>query len=278
MRHDGSAQSLVKDGFWSFFALTGSLFRDGLNQSKIGAGHSVTDDRDNSNVALERLRDLLRSGRFAAGARLPTERSLAEEFDVGRRSVRRALEVLEAEGLVWRRQGSGTFAGTRPAEPYDDLGVLVAGTDAMEVMEVRLRLEPQLAQLAALRAGPADIRGMYDLIAKIDECTDADGRELWDGALHRQIARCANNKLLLVLFDVMNRVRQEPAWQKIREQARSAAKTRPVTHDQHLAIIDAIAARDPLGAAEAMRRHLLTLQESLVRATSHDPLAERSHT
>lgn len=234
----------------------------------------MSEDPDNSNVALERLRDLLRSGRFEIGARLPTERTSAAELGVSRRSVRRAFEVLESEGLVWRRQGSGTYVGPRPTESRDALGHLVAGTDAMEVMEVRLRLEPQLAQLAALRAGDDEIRGMYDLIAKIAECTDADGRELWDGALHRKIAQCAGNRLLLVMFDVMNRVRQDPAWQTIREQARTTARTKPVTHDQHLAIVDAITARDPIGAAEAMRRHLLTLQESLIRASSYEPQIE----
>lgn len=234
----------------------------------------MNDDADNSNAALDRLRALLRSGRFATGARLPTERTLAEELGVGRRSVRRAFEVLESEGVVWRRQGSGTFVGPRPRDPDEPLDVVVAGTDPMEVMEVRLRIEPQLAQLAALRARPDDVRAMYDLITKIAECTDSDGRELWDGALHRKIAGCTGNSLLLVLFDVINRVRQDPAWQKIREQARVAARSRPITHDQHLAIVDAIAARDPVGAGEAMRRHLLTLQENLVRATSHDPFLD----
>jgi DNA-binding FadR family transcriptional regulator len=233
------------------------------------------DASDNSNAALDRLRELLRTGRFEAGARLPTERTLAEEFGVSRRSVRRAFEVLEAEGIVWRRQGSGTFAGPRPAEPDERLDVLVAGTDPMEVMEVRLRLEPQLAQLAAMRAKPDDVRAMYDLVTRITECTDADGRELWDGALHRKIAQCAGNNLMLALFDTMNRVRQDLAWQNIREQARVAARSRPITHDQHLAIVDAVAARDPVGAGEAMRRHLLTIQEHLVRATSHDALLDR---
>ena len=143
-------------------------------------------------------------------------------------------------------------------------------------MEARLRFEPQLAQLAAMRAKPDEIRSMYDLIGRISDSTDADGRELWDGALHRKIALSAGNGLLLALFDVMNRVRQDPAWQKIREEARVRARTKPVTYDQHLAIIDAIASRDPIAAAEAMRRHLLTLQESLIRATSHDPLIEMS--
>ncbi|MEX2695901.1 FadR/GntR family transcriptional regulator [Rhizobium mongolense] len=224
----------------------------------------------NSNLALDKLRTLLRSDGLYADGKLPTERALSQTFGVSRRAVRRALEVLEAEGLIWRRQGSGTFAGRRPDGWSEHVGSIVAGTDLMEVMEVRLRIEPQLAQLAAMRAKAADIERMYELVKKIYESTDADGRELWDGALHRQIAQCAGNQLFLAIFDVINRVRQDEAWQTIRERARSASKTRTVTYSQHTAIVEAIAARDPAKAGEAMRQHLLTLQESLIRITSLD--------
>src|SRR5689334_13914884 len=96
---------------------------------------------DNSNYALSRLRELLASGEIGSDGKLPTERALAETMNVGRRAVRRALEVLEAEGLIWRRQGSGTFVGERPDRWHDQLEDLVAGTDFMEIMEVRLRIE-----------------------------------------------------------------------------------------------------------------------------------------
>ncbi|WP_026060617.1 FadR/GntR family transcriptional regulator [Pseudaminobacter salicylatoxidans] len=221
----------------------------------------------NSNYALEKLRELLRSDDVAADGKLPTERALSETLGVSRRAIRRALEVLETEGRIWRRQGAGTFAGTKPDDWSERLDAIVAGTDFMEIMEVRLRVEPQLAQLAALRAKPSDTERMYDLVEKIARSTDADGRELWDGALHRTVAQCAGNHFFLAIFDVINRVRQDEAWQIIRERARNAGGTRPVTHSQHLAIVDAIAARDPARAGEAMRQHLLTLQESLIRIT-----------
>ncbi|MGN6142143.1 MAG: FadR/GntR family transcriptional regulator [Mesorhizobium sp.] len=224
----------------------------------------------NSNYALERLRSLLRSGTLEADGRLPTERELTTALGVSRRAVRRALEVLEAEGRVWRRQGSGTYAGPRPDTLSEHVGSLVAGTNPMEVMEVRLRIEPQLAQLAAVRAGTADVERLYELAGRTEQSTDADSHELWDGALHRQIARCAGNQFFLAIFDVINRVRQDSAWQTIRERARTAAGTAPLINAQHLAIVDAIAAHDPVRAGEAMRRHLLTLQENLVRITSLD--------
>lgn len=226
--------------------------------------------KNNANYALEKLRELLSHGEVEDDGKLPTERALSERLSLSRRAVRQALEVLEAEGLIWRRQGSGTFLGPKPSKLHENFDGIVAGTNFMEIMEVRLRIEPQLAQLAALRAKPADIERMRDLAAKITTGTDADSKELWDGALHRQIALAAGNQLFLSLFDVVNRVRQDEAWQAIRERARSANGLMQLSNSQHDSIIDAIAARDPGRAGEAMRAHLLMLQERLIRQTSMD--------
>lgn len=224
--------------------------------------------RDNASYALDRLRELLAKGQINSNGRLPTERTLSEMLGTGRRALRRALEVLESEGLIWRKQGAGTFVGERPDNLGRDFGALVAVTDPMEIMEVRLRIEPQLAQLAAMRAKPKDIERMRALAAKIIDSQDADARELWDGALHRQIAQSAGNQLFLTIFDVVNRVRQDEAWQALRERARAAGNTVNISLAQHTGIIDAIAERDPSRAGEAMRQHLLMLQERLIRATS----------
>lgn len=133
------------------------------------------DPPGNSNYALERLRGLL-LGLDGTG-KLPTERALADEFGVGRRAVRRALEVLETEGLIWRRQGSGTYVG-QPRDGLDrHVGDILGKTDFMEVMEVRLRIEPPLAQLAALRAKPADVERLHELVDRIAASADADGHE-----------------------------------------------------------------------------------------------------
>ncbi len=71
---------------------------------------------------------------------------------------------------------------------------------------------------------------MYELVKKIFDSSDADGRELWDGALHRQIAQCAGNQFFLTIFDVINSVRQDEAWQTIRERARNVSRTRPISY------------------------------------------------
>jgi DNA-binding FadR family transcriptional regulator len=233
--------------------------------------HMATNQsQENSNYALERLRGLLASDQLDSDGKLPTERALALMFRVSRRSIRRALEVLAAEGQIWRRQGSGTYAGPEQDDWADHVETIVAGTNFMEIMEVRLRIEPQLAQLAAMRAKKDEITRMRELALKIRESDDSDSRELWDGALHRQIAQSASNQFFLTIFDVINRVRQNEAWRLIREKARSANDTLSVSHAQHATLIDAIAAHDPAKAGEAMRQHLLMLQERLIRQTSMD--------
>src|SRR3954447_21324682 len=93
---------------------------------------------DSSNVALERLRTLLEEGSFDGEPRLPPERVLAAEIGIGRRALRRALEVLEAEGRIWRHQGKGTFLGPRP--PHTNLEELSKRTHPLEVMDVRLEI------------------------------------------------------------------------------------------------------------------------------------------
>jgi len=87
---------------------------------------------------------------------------------------------------------------------------------------------------------------------------------LWDGAFHRAIAEAAGNSLLFMFFDVMNRIRQDPTWRRLREQARSKPGQRNYVN-QHSRIVAAIAARDGGAAEQAMREHLETVRASLLR-------------
>ncbi len=227
---------------------------------------------DNSMLALEALRRMLGDLPDGGAHRLPTERALAEELGISRRSVRRALEVLAAEGRVWRRQGAGTYAGPRPGAEAGD-GMVAMPVDPLEVMEVRLRMEPQIAQLAALRASPEALGRVAALVARLDATEDADERELWDSALHREIARATGNRMFLAIFDALDGARRDPRWRAVRERARGGV---PFTlyQDQHRAIRDAITARDPVAAGDAMRAHLLSLNEALLRQTSLEGLTD----
>ncbi|UWQ23156.1 FadR/GntR family transcriptional regulator [Jannaschia sp. W003] len=204
-----------------------------------------------------RLLALIASGELGEGGRLPTERSLAERFGTTRRVVRQALDALEIEGLVWRRQGSGTFAG-QPSDPTGDLAARIAGeTDPLQVMEARLCIEPTLAALCAERMTAEEVERLRGLARRQVEATDPQGIELWDGALHRLIAACARNRPLLTAFALLDSIRSNPDWVAVRAQARNQASI-AVTRNEHETLIAAIAAREPELARQAMHDHLST--------------------
>jgi DNA-binding FadR family transcriptional regulator len=217
---------------------------------------------NNSIVVRKRLMELIKSGSLGPDGRLPTERELCTRWLVSRRAVRLALESLEAEGLIWRRQGKGTFAGLQP-DPTGVLAAAIVGeTTPMEVMEARLSIEPALAALSAKRALPADIERMRHLARRVMEARDPDSTELWDGALHRLIAQAAGNRPLMTMFSLLDEVRATEGWREIRSKVRSL-ETLKVSTREHHAIIDAIEAGGAEAAAAAMRAHLSTLMGNL---------------
>lgn len=224
----------------------------------------------NSSSALEKLRQLIRQQEAQPERPLPTERELAERFAIGRREIRRALDVLEEEGRIWRKQGKGTFVG--PAAPVQPLVLhdLPQQSNLLEVMEARVQLEPGLARLAALRASNEQMALLKRLQERMQNITtgDDDQHELWDSAFHRAIAEAAGNRLMLGLFDAIDAVRREPSWQHLRVLARN--RDRLNHYDQHhQRLVRHITARQPLEAAAAMREHLLALQQALIEAISH---------
>jgi GntR family transcriptional repressor for pyruvate dehydrogenase complex len=236
-----------------------------VTQRTVGPDDSVTAVR-------ARLQSMIDKGQLGDGGRLPTERELSEGIGVGRRAVRRALEALEAEGLIWRRQGKGTFAGL-PPDPTQVLAAEIVGeTNVLEVMQARLCIEPALAAMCAKAALPADIERMRNLAQRTVEAPDPDSMELWDGALHRLIARTAGNRPLLTAFSLIDEIRANQNWRGLRSRARSQ-DTLKVSDREHRAMIDRIEAGDAPGAEAAMRAHLQTLERNMRRVLGPDAAA-----
>jgi DNA-binding FadR family transcriptional regulator len=219
---------------------------------------------DSASVVRARLQGMIARGKLPADGRLPTERDLSESMGVGRRAVRNALEALLAEGLIWRKQGKGTFAGQAPDKIQTLAAEIVGQTNFAEVMEARLCIEPTLAAMSAQHALPADIERMRNLARRTLEATDPKSIELWDGALHRLIARTAQNKPLLTAFSMIDEIRGNESWRGIRSMARSL-ETLKVSDAEHHAVIDQIEAGNSLAAEQAMRTHLTTLAANLSR-------------
>lgn len=224
------------------------------------APHAAIADR--GDPVLAALSAALASGVIVEDGRVAPEREIAERLGVGRRAVRRALDTLEAQGLVWRRQGQGTFVSAPPSPLAKRLAGLASQTSPAEIMEVRLAIEPVIVRHAAARAAPVDVDGLRRLAERSHAAqTDAD-YERWDRAFHRKLAETMRNGLFLALFEALEAVRDDPVWQRMREGTRSPDRRERLGRE-HLAIVEAIAACRPDAAEEAMRAHLASVGESL---------------
>lgn len=217
--------------------------------------------------AIQKLDALLAEGRFPLNSRLPPERQLTEDLGLSRSALREGLEVLEAQGRIWRHVGRGTFVGNRPLDTPARLSVISAQTSPTEMLEVRLLFEPLLARLAALRATDADIVHMQHLLERSEAARDPKTWELWDGRLHRMVAEAAHNRLLLSLFDAFNAMRTQKAWGQLR-QAALTPERRETYCRHHRAYVAAIAKRDPVRAEDLMRRHIEAVRAGLLEAAN----------
>lgn len=212
---------------------------------------------------LTQLRAYLEHDGRSAGARLPPERQLAEDLGVSRGTLRRALADLEAEGLIWRHVGRGTFVGDRPVDTVQDLTDVTRRTNPAGVMEARLALEPELARLAAVHATPADLDELALCVRESRGSPDWRSYEYWDNRLHRVVAQATANVVLLALFDGLNTVRRTVTWGRLR---RFSARPDAGHHSfaEHDRLVAALAERDAAAAAEAMRGHLRSVRDHLL--------------
>ena len=200
-------------------------------------------------------------GEWSDGRRLPAERDLAVEYGAARNTVRKALDAIGAEGRVTRTVGQGTFMASEAAE-FGEIMKTVTGVSPTDLMAVRAIVEPQAAAIAATRANAADLA----LIAAAHEAaiteTDTARFEHWDAVFHQRIFAAARNDLLLSLHDILRVVRNRNPWIELKRRTFSENRRQDYC-TEHMQILTALQARDAEGAADAMRKHMDSIQTNL---------------
>lgn len=213
--------------------------------------------------SITRLRELVDGGEFTMSGRLPPERALADQLGIGRRSLRRALDVLEREGRITREQGRGTFMRSTGVAPPTALAGIDEHTSPSEVIELRLTFEPMIARLAALRATACDIRRLGQLAGQTCDAASADDYERADAAFHRAVVEAAHNLLFLAVYDAVAFRREDAGWLRLAENGRCFKRQSAYSGD-HVEIAAAIGARDGERAAQAMHAHLRDVQQHVL--------------
>lgn len=223
-------------------------------------GAGVTED------AIERIRELVASGAWGAGTRLPREVDLAKQLGLSRNSLREAVRALSQARVLEVRQGDGTYVSSLDPgellEPTLSATHLLQGRTVLELFEVRRMLEPEAAALAAQR-GDAEVssalRAELDrMIAAgdhADELVDADA------AFHDVIAGAPGNGVLRALLrSLSTSTVRARLWHGIAD--RGALDQ---AREEHARIYQAIAARDADLARASALVHIATNENWLRR-------------
>ncbi|WP_403022763.1 FadR/GntR family transcriptional regulator [Salinibacterium sp. GXW1014] len=225
----------------------------------------------------KQLRDAIVTGVFKRGDRLPSEATLAQEFQVARSTVREALQSLAADGLVTKTPGVGGGSFVQNIDHESLRNVITGSLETIlkigaltidEVTAVRRTLEIPAARLAAENRTDEQAAEMRALITRQNELVDDPERgdgdpELFDigPSIYNLIGEATGNRLLGSFVSAVSRVAIGVYLQELR--AGEAEKARALTS----VLVEAIAAGDA-DAAEATMTSLLTIDETTSAPTS----------
>ena len=225
----------------------------------------------------EALRALIAEGPWRAGDRIMTERQLADRLGIGRALVREAVIMLEVEGMLEARRGSGLYllrpAGPSPAGSAGDIG-------PFELLQARQVLESAVAAQAALGVTKADIRRMQAALdqerAEIDAqrdggpvagAADHAASHAADRLFHRLIAEATQNAALVDAVDRLWALRDaSPMWARLHARIGSTDYRRR-WRDDHGLILASLQRKDPDGARKRMWQHLENVRHTLLALT-----------
>lgn len=215
--------------------------------------------------AVEQIRELINSGALMPGDRLPGERELSARFSVGRTSVREALRVLEALGLIEIRPGAGAFvcnpASATPMSPRWNGLIARRQAEIADWAEIREGLEPHAAALAALRASEEDLQHMRDAIERMELGVEkGDFLLMLEGDLefHDRVSEATRNQSLNQLNQVLNR-----ALFDTRHVFFGIPGFASESCENHRTILNAIASHNTTAAASAMLNHIQRVKKSI---------------
>ncbi|HVU14103.1 MAG TPA: FadR/GntR family transcriptional regulator [Phototrophicaceae bacterium] len=222
-----------------------------------------------SETVVDQILDLIDEGRLKIGDQLPGERDLVNQLQVGRASVREALRILEAQGVIEVQPGKGTFIVGETIADGDE-GIVQwfqqHVDEEFDFLEVRDALDRKAASLAAVRATDAEIAEMSSLIDEADaylQSGDLDKVVALDKQFHCAIAETSGNDMLCHLLVSIHEAMVNPRRSLIRLKGRAA-----ISQAQHRRIFEAIKQRDPEAAEAAVVAHNNSVREAIKSLTN----------
>lgn len=219
--------------------------------------------------AFDRLLDAIIAGDLVAGEPLPPEGALAEEYDVSRVTIREAVRLLQAQGVIVAVRG--TRHRIAPPEEWTGLEAVVRASrrssdrerSSLELLEMRMMIETGAAELAATRRDDDDLAALERQLSTMRRAhADADVAAFVEAdlAFHEVIMRAADNRILIASMRPLTLLLQET-----RTETSAVPSIREHAIDEHVAILEALREGTTAAARKAMRRHMRQTRDDLLR-------------
>lgn len=192
--------------------------------------------------------------RFSAGDQLPNENELSAELNVSRTTLREAVRILVAHGILEIQRGKGTFVTPNALEQKTHLGRLSdIEVNIKDLYEMRLIFEPEAAYLAAVRATDAELRRILEYGEKIEqEIKAGQDRTDHEHSFHKAIAQATHNEFMNQLMPIL--------YQAIAKGVTLSTMSHKAVSDtvnDHRMIMDFLVQRNAEGAKNAMKIHIM---------------------
>lgn len=229
------------------------------------------DNRRLYRLIAEQISQLIESGEYKPGSRLPPERTLAAQLNVSRPTVREALIALEVEGWVDIRGGTGVFVLERSEPsvisehvPSGQAGSNLPPPGPFEVLYARDLIEPDVAALAAKNATPEHIAAMAQALGEMVCCSASDPMNVeYDRRFHHFLAEATGNGALVQTVDTLWSMRTDPLYLRLQDHFHNESIWQRAIIE-HREILEAIKRGDAKAARTVMQRHLKNIKTRFV--------------
>ena len=218
-----------------------------------------------SHNIVKQIREAILSGELKPADKLPPEKELAENFGVSKASLREAFRALEALGLLEVRQGMGGGAFVKKVDRETARNsmfnyIFFQNPSIAEFTELRLLLEPKVAEIAAQKMTDADLADLEKNVAQTRDHLDAPTfyYEL-DTYFHHRICTITENRLICFVIDSLKN-----AIVNIKLQLELDRDFSIQVYKAHTRIMEAFRKRDPDMAREEMAKHIIEVDERMV--------------
>lgn len=213
---------------------------------------------------IEQMTDMLLAGRFKAGDKLPSEFELMDELHVSRNSLREAMKILSAMGVVDIRRGDGTYiCQTLQPSIFDSViySMMMGASEANEIIELRQSLDENVLNLATRKCTDEEIDRLQEMIGQMRQCfaegkiSEAAGL---DYRFHIYLTQCARNRFLTRIVTGVYRLFENSIEENIRTEELFA-----MADDHHQEIVDCLRSRDESRVREVVSHSLSSWQQNI---------------